>query len=114
MRTTLFFTLLLCATQAVPGRAQYGWPPPNYTVTGVSLEDGSHYRNLRQVLRDQGCGWRLREIRANWTGVGLNVDGPPPARLYAPLGAPPTDDSDLLPAPRPVQKTAEMSPAETR
>jgi len=102
MRTTLFFTLLVFAGQAGPGRAQYGWPPANYSVTGVRACDDYHYRNLRQVLHDHGCGRHLRELRARITGGSSDVDGPP-AQLYAPLTASP-GQADLLPLRHPAAK----------
>jgi hypothetical protein len=52
----LVFGLLALAAAPSHGRAEWGWPPPGYSVTGVSFCDGSHYRGLCAVLRD----WRHR------------------------------------------------------
>jgi hypothetical protein len=103
MRTTLLFTLLVFTGGGLSAQAQqYGWPPPNYSVTGVRAEDGYHYRNLRQVLHDRGCGWRLQQLRARMTGTVPEADGARPARLYAPLATPPAsgDQPEQLPPPR--------------
>jgi len=103
MRTTLFFTLLVCAGQAVPSQAQqYGWPPPNYSVTGVRAGDDYHYRNLRQVLHDHGYGRHLCELRARLTGGVADVNAPL-AHLSTPLTAPP-GQAELLPLPHPPAK----------
>jgi hypothetical protein len=88
MRTTLFFTLLVCAGYTIPAQAQqYGWPPPNYSVTGVRAEDGYHYRNLRQVLHDRGWGWR-RHARKGVPESVIDQQAPAAPRLV-PATAPP-------------------------
>jgi hypothetical protein len=97
MRTTLFFTLLVFVGYARPAEAQqYGWPPPNYSVTGVGAEDGSHYRNLRQVLHDRGWGWRLRARKAIPEGA---IEQPAAARLLVPMTTPPLTPNQPVIAP---------------
>jgi len=61
------------------GRAQWGWPPPGYSVTGVRACDGSRYRGLCQVLRDRHCRSRgcsaLSEIpEPRWDGTLQNSE----------------------------------------
>jgi hypothetical protein len=52
----LELSALACAPQAC--RAQWGWPPPGYSPTGVRASDGSQYRGLCAVLRDYRHGIR--------------------------------------------------------
>jgi len=47
--------VLACAPAC---RAQWGWPPPGYSTTGVRACDGSQYRGLCAVLRDYRNGVR--------------------------------------------------------
>jgi hypothetical protein len=54
----LAFVLLALPAAASPCRAEVGWPPPGYSVTGVSARDGSHYRGLCALLRDRRHGLR--------------------------------------------------------
>jgi hypothetical protein len=62
MTRTTFFTISLLAilSAPLPCRAQWGWPPPGYSCSGVSASDNSHYRGLlarwRDRRRDCGCG----------------------------------------------------------
>ena len=43
---------LLLAVVPVSGRAEWGWPPPGYSASGVRACDGSQYRGLCAVIRD--------------------------------------------------------------
>jgi hypothetical protein len=88
---TTLAMLLWCV--AVPvGRAQWGWPPPGYSVAGMRSCDGCRYRGLREVLRDR-----------RWRSSGCN---PTPE---ATLGAKPSEalqnsEDSPLPQPAPVSK----------
>jgi hypothetical protein len=96
MRNTLAFTVLAFLAQAASSSAQqYGWAPPDHSVTGEA-PDGHHYRNLRQVLHDRG--WHCR-IFARKSGAVL---GAPVAELGAPLTSPPQTNTrpNLYVAPR--------------
>jgi hypothetical protein len=64
--------LVACAATSV-GRAQWGWPPPGYSVTGVRACDGCRYRGLCQVLRDWRC--RSRGCSALSETPGPKWDG---------------------------------------
>jgi hypothetical protein len=113
MRTRLLITLLVFAGGGFAAQAQqYGWPPPNYSVTGVRADDSYHYRNLRQVLHDHGCGWRLHQLRARLAGTAPNADGLPPARLGAPLATPPMPggQAEQLPPPHPAERRPDTAP----
>jgi hypothetical protein len=47
---------LACAPQAC--RAEWGWPPPGFSPTGIRACDGSQYRGLCAVVRDYRHGIR--------------------------------------------------------
>jgi hypothetical protein len=53
MRSGLIVGILLSLTVTNKCIAQWGWPPPGYSVTGVRFCDGYHYRGLCQVWRDR-------------------------------------------------------------
>jgi hypothetical protein len=55
-RATLIIGVLLALTATNECIAQWGWPPPGYSTTGVRCSDGYHYRGLRQVWRDRHSG----------------------------------------------------------
>jgi hypothetical protein len=48
--------LLTLAAAPLPCRAQWGWPPPGYSTTGVRACDNSLYRGLCARLRDHRHG----------------------------------------------------------
>ena len=45
--------LLALAAASLPAQAEWGWPPPGYSATGISACDGSRYRGLCAVIRDR-------------------------------------------------------------
>jgi hypothetical protein len=51
---TIGILLSLAATNQCV--AEWGWPPPGYSVTGVRCSDGYRYRGLCQVWRDRRRG----------------------------------------------------------
>jgi hypothetical protein len=110
----LLFTLLVTLAPAVSAQAQqYGWAPPNYSVTGVRNEDGYHYRNLRQVLHDHCIGWRLGQHRARKAGLDAwEQGGLPAARLLSPMTTlpPPSEGPNLLVFPRPAAAPPDIAP----
>jgi hypothetical protein len=90
-RLALMTLALLIGCIAVSvGRAQWGWPPPGYSVTGVRACDGSRYRGLCQVLRDRRC--RSRGCSALPETPGPKWDGTLPnsenGRLHQPTPLP--------------------------
>jgi hypothetical protein len=83
--------LLWCV--AVPvGHAQWGWPPPGYSVAGMRSCDGCRYRGLREVLRDRRC---------RFGGCNPSAEDPPRAK---PTAAPRNSEDSPLPQPAPVGK----------
>jgi hypothetical protein len=93
--TVLLFGLLAVAWAPVPCSAQWGWPPPGYSPTGVRACDGSHYRGLCAVWRD-----RRRGIRPGWCGdCGLPAALSPAAAPTAPGAAPVPDTVPQAPSP---------------
>ncbi len=56
MKKKLALMVFLAVALPESGQAQqFGWPPANYTVTGVRWCDGYHYRGLCGILRDRRC-----------------------------------------------------------
>ena len=55
-RATLIIGILLWLTSTNESIAQWGWPPPGYSTTGVRCTDGYRYRGLCQVWRDRRAG----------------------------------------------------------
>lgn len=94
MKRLTVLTAVLWITSVRASHAEWGWPPPGYSVTGVRACDGYQYRGLRQVLRDRrcrsgGCASRIPEP------ANTSVSGAPAASV-----APKLEDSSLpLPAP---------------
>jgi hypothetical protein len=86
MRKILIAAMTLLIAVPLTGRAEWGWPPPNYSVTGVR-PDGVHFRGLCEILRDRGWGWRLRQHKAERHGLQGT-----PAVMVAPNGTSPTDN----------------------
>jgi hypothetical protein len=73
--------------------AQWGWPPPGYSVTGVRFCDGYHYRGLCQVWRDRRSG------RCQNCNYGQPVQ--PPVANVEQHEAPPSEPApEQLPPPR--------------
>jgi hypothetical protein len=52
-RATLITGILLSLVVTNQCIAEWGWPPPGYSVTGVRCSDGYRYRGLCQVWRDR-------------------------------------------------------------
>ena len=48
--------LLALTAAPLPGRAEWGWPPPGYSATGIRACDGSQYRGLCALIRDRRHG----------------------------------------------------------
>jgi hypothetical protein len=44
-----------------PCRAQWGWPPPGYSVQDLRAPDGSQWRGLCKILSDRGWFGRLHK-----------------------------------------------------
>jgi hypothetical protein len=83
--------LLAVAWAPARCRAQWGWPPPGYSPTGVRACDGSHYRGLCAVWRD-----RRRGIRPGWCGdCGLPAA---PSAVPTPAAAPAPGNQPQAPA----------------
>jgi hypothetical protein len=93
VKTLWNVTLGLLALAAVPRpcAAQWGWPPPNYSTTGVNHCDGSHYRGLLAVWRD----WRCR--RRGEVPPGAVVSGAGEPHAVALPGAVPAPPQPALP-----------------
>ena len=72
------------AAASLPARAEFGWPPPGYSATGISACDGSRYRGLCAVIRDRRHG-----LRPGRTPVPATpCDGVVPAAPVAAQAAP--------------------------
>jgi len=84
--------MLLWCVAAPVGRAQWGWPPPGYSVAGMRSCDGYRYRGLRQVLRDRRC---------RFGGCNSSAEDTPGAK---PTGALPNSEDSALPQPAKVDK----------
>jgi hypothetical protein len=81
--------ILACVPHAC--RAEWGWPPPGYSTTGVRACDGSQYRGLCAVIRDRRNGIRL----GPWWKRG--TAGEP-----APCAAPAAPEAAQAPSPAPA------------
>jgi hypothetical protein len=53
---TLALGLVALASVSPPAHAEWGWPPPGYSATGIRACDGSQYRGLCAVIRDRRHG----------------------------------------------------------
>jgi hypothetical protein len=90
VKQTLIVALgvLALAALPLPGRAEWGWPPPGYSTTGVRACDGYHYRGLCEVVRDWWSG-----ARSGWNAVSGAPGGAAPCAVPAapavPLVLPP-------------------------
>ena len=89
---TLALGLLVLAAAPLPGRAEWGWPPPGYSTTGVRACDGSQYRGLCAVIRDRRHGVRPGCVPATPTPCDGGACGAPAA---------PAAPATALPAPQP-------------
>jgi hypothetical protein len=92
-RATLIMGILLLLSAANECVAEWGWPPPGYSVTGVRCSDGYHYRGLRQVWRDR------RAARCQNGNSGQPVP-PPVVNDSKPDTRPSEPAPETLPPPR--------------
>jgi hypothetical protein len=95
--TVLVVTMATWLTTLSGARAQWGWPPPGYSVTGVRACDGYHYRGLCEVLRDRRC-------RSRYYGQSPEPASAIPTSTGMPSLVPSPSDGSALPAPTPVTK----------
>jgi len=80
------FGLVMLVLTPLPCAAQWGWPPPGYSPTGVRACDGSRYRGLCEVLRDLRRSKRSDCPTGEETRRGPAIDNAPAAS--APTAAP--------------------------
>jgi hypothetical protein len=80
----LLLGLLAVAAAPLPGQAEWGWPPPGYSTTGVRACDGSQYRGLCARLRDRRHGVQPGCIVENPAPCDGGACGLPPAPASAP------------------------------
>jgi len=88
----LLLAAVALAVSAPACFAEWGWPPPNYSTTGVRVCDGYHYRGLFAHFRE----WRQARKGG---AVGPNHPNAPLA--MTPLGGPPPGLTPALPTPPP-------------
>jgi hypothetical protein len=93
---TLAFGLYAFAAAPSPAWAEWGWPPPGYSVTGVRACDGSHYRGLCALLRD-----RRHCARPGCVPASPAAAEPSPCSLQASSGE--------LASPQPLPQPATLS-----
>jgi hypothetical protein len=94
-RLVVVILILALWSAAMPrGHAEWGWPPPGYSVTGVRACDGYHYRGLRQVLRDRRNGSHCCD-QSPQPVPGPSASGMPAATPSQP---------EALPQPAPAKK----------
>jgi hypothetical protein len=92
-RAALIMGILLSLAATNKSMAQWGWPPPGYSVTGVRFCDGYHYRGLCQVWRDR------RAARCQGCNPGQPV--PAPVMNESKPQSPPAEPApETLPPPR--------------
>lgn len=75
---TLSAVLLALALEAPLCRAQFGWPPPGYSVASSVAPDGSHYRGLCQLLRDRRQARKGDPAKSVPAPVAVTVPAPQP------------------------------------
>jgi hypothetical protein len=92
-RAALFIATFLSITATNNCIAQWGWPPPGYSTTGVRCSDGYRYRGLCQVWRDRKAG------RCQNSTSGQPIQ-PPVMNGAQPDNRPPEPAPEKLPPPR--------------